>query len=233
MGAGGGEAVSNNGSPQFSCRVELSQTGGILIVIKDSKRKDDFARTIALNRASITVTCKDGTKVSTVTQTDSSLKLEVRGDDGVTTIDQDTKTVAVKCSVFKVDAETITLKATGDGSFETDGSCRVTTQGDCALQSSSKLSLSSMQKLSAHSDTEIGADAMTISLDADVQMSLAAKTVLEAKSGGSASLKALAVDVQGDATASLKAPMTSMGGAGRTSVSGGIVQVSGALVQLG
>jgi hypothetical protein len=221
------------GEPQFSCKVELSQNAGVSIIVKDSKQKDAFKRTIVMARGSITIVCKNGAKTTTVTQKDDSIQLKVEGEAGTTTVDQDAETIAVKCKTFKVDAETIALKATGDGSFDTDGKVRIASLQDATVQSSAQLTIKSVQKMTVHSDTDIaGSAGIGISLEA-VQAKVSASGSLELQSQGTAKLSAMAVDVQGNATAALEAPMTSMGGQGRTTVNGGIVQVSGGLVQLG
>ena len=51
----------------FFCRVELSKSDGITIVIKDSKKKDQNLRSVVLDSTGITVTCKDGAVTSVVT----------------------------------------------------------------------------------------------------------------------------------------------------------------------
>jgi len=70
-------------------------------------------------------------------------------DKGTTTIDQDGETIAFTCKTFKVTAETLTLKASQDGSITTDGKCTIKTTGDALIDSAAKLTLQSVQKLAA------------------------------------------------------------------------------------
>ncbi|TMQ12718.1 MAG: hypothetical protein E6J90_30240 [Deltaproteobacteria bacterium] len=216
----------------FSCRVELSKTGGITIVIKDRTKKDQYLRSIVLGPASITLTCKDGAVTSVVTQKDGSIKTSVTTDKGTTTIDQDGETIAFACKTFKVEAETLTLKATKDGTITTDGKCTIKTTGDALIDSAAKLTLQSVQKLAATAQDSVAITATTKIALSGAQAELAGTSTLAVKSDGTAELTGMTVALKGQTQLSAEAPITSFG-KDMTSVKGQIVEVSGALVKLG
>lgn len=216
----------------FSCRVELSKTDGITIVIKDRRRKDQNLRRIVLGPSSIALTCVDGAVTSTVTQKDGSIKTEVTTDKGTTTIDQDGETIAFTCKTFKVTAETLTLKASQDGSITTDGKCTIKTTGDALVDSAAKLTLQSVQKLAATAQDSVAIEAATRLALSGAQAELAARSTLAVKSDGTAELSGMTVTVKGQTQLSAEAPITSVG-QNMTSVKGQIVEISGALVKLG
>lgn len=216
----------------FSCRVELSKTDGITIVIKDRQKKDQNLRRIVLGPDSIALTCVNGAVTSTVTQKDGSIKTEVTTDKGTTTIDQDGETIAFTCKTFKVTAETLTLKATQDGSITTDGKCTIKTTGDALVDSAAKLTLQSVQKLAATAQDSVAIAATTKLALSGAQAELAATSTLAVKCDGTAELTGMTVAVKGQTQLSAEAPITSIG-KDMTSVKGQIVEVSGALVKLG
>lgn len=216
----------------FSCRVELSKTDGITIVIKDRQKKDQNLRRIVLGPASITLTCVNGAVTSTVTQKDGSIKTEVTTDKGTTTIDQDGETIAFTCKTFKVTAETLTLKASQDGSITTDGKCTIKTTGDALVDSAAKLTLQSVQKLAATGQDSVAIAATTKLALSGAQAELAGTSTLAVKSDGTAELTGMTVAVKGQTQLSAEAPITSIG-KDMTSVKGQIVEVSGSLVKLG
>ncbi|HKE15793.1 MAG TPA: hypothetical protein VKB80_13045 [Kofleriaceae bacterium] len=217
---------------QFSCRIELSKADGITVVIKDSVKKDQFLRRIALGPASITLTCVDGAVTSVVTQKDGSIKTEVTTEKGTTTIDQDGETIAFTCKTFKVEAETFSLKATQNGSLTTDGTCTLKTTGDATIDSAAKLTLKSVQKLAVSAQESVSVDATAKLALSGAQAELAGDTTLALKSSGTAELKGMTVALEGQTQLSAEAPITSIG-KNMTSVKGQIVEVSGALVKLG
>lgn len=217
---------------QFFCRIELSKSGGVTIVIKDSKKQDQFLRQIELGAASIALTCKDGAVTSVVTQKDGSIKTEVTTDKGTTTIDQDGETIAFTCKTFKVDAETLTLKASKDGSLTTDGTCTVKSTGDATIDSAAKLTVKSVQKLAVSGQEAVAIDATAKLGLSGAQVELEGQTTLALKSSGTAELSAMTVALEGKTQLSAEAPITSIG-KNMTSVKGQIVEVSGAMVKLG
>jgi hypothetical protein len=217
---------------EFSCRVELSRTDGITIVIKDRKKKDQYLRRIVLGPTSITLTCKDGAVTSVVTQKDGSIKTCVTTDKGTTTIDQDGETIAFSCKTFKVEAETLSLKATKDGSITTDGKCTIKSTGDALVDSAAKLTLSSVQKLAATGQESVAIAATTKLALSGAQAELTGTTTLAVKSDGTAELTGMTVALKGTTQLSAEAPITSVG-RDMTSVKGQIVEISGALVKLG
>jgi hypothetical protein len=217
---------------QFSCRVELSKTDGITIVIKDRTKKDQNLRRIVLGPASITLTCKDGAVTSVVTQKDGSINTSVTTDKGTTTIDQDGETIAFKCKTFQVESETLTLKATKDGTITTDGKCTIKTTGDALVDSAAKLTLQSVQKLAATAQDSVAIAATTKLAMSGAQVELAATSTLAIKSDGTAELSGMTVALKGQTQLSAEAPIASFG-KDMTSVKGQIVEVSGALVKLG
>jgi hypothetical protein len=217
---------------QFSCRVELSRTGGITVVIKDSKKKDQYLRSVELGPASITLTCKDGAVTSVVTQKDGSIKTEVTTDKGTTTIDQDGETIAFTCKTFKVEAETFSLKASQDGSLTTDGKCTLESTGDTTIDSAAKLTLKSVQKLAVSGQAGVDVGAVAKLALSGAQAELEGTTTLALKSGGTAELSAMTVALEGKTQLSAEAPITSVG-KNMTSVKGQIVEISGAMVKLG
>jgi hypothetical protein len=217
-------------APQFFCRIELSKPDGITIVITD-KQKTKLRR-IVLGPTSITLTCKDGAVTSVVTQNDGSIKTSVTTDKGTTTIDQDGETIAFKCKTFQVDAETVTVKATQNGSITTDGTCTIKSTGDALVDSAAKLTLKSVQTLAITGQETVAIDATAKLAMSGAQAELAGKTTLALKSDGTAELTGMTVALTGQTQLSAEAPITSIG-KDMTSVKGQIVEVSGALVKLG
>jgi hypothetical protein len=216
----------------FSCRVELSKTDGITIVIKDSVKKDQYLRRIELAPASITLTCVDGAVTSVVTQKDGSIKTAVTTDKGTTTIDQDGETIAFTCKHFKVESETFSLKATQDGSLTTDGKCTVKSTGDATIDSAAKLTVKSVQKLALSGQESVSVDAAAKLAMSGAQAALEGKSTLALTSSGTAELSAMSVAIEGKTQLSAEAPITTVG-KNMTSVKGQIVEVSGAMVKLG
>ena len=217
---------------EYACRIELSRSDGITIVIKDSKRQDQHLRRIVVGPASITLTCKDGAVTSVVTQKDGSIKTEVTTDKGTTTIDQDGETIAFTCKTFRVTAETLTLKATQDGSITTDGTCTIKSTGDALIDSSAKLTMKSVQKLAVTGQEAVAVDAAAKLAMSGAQVALAGKATLALTSEGTAELAGMTVALKGQTQLTAEAPITSVG-KNMTSVKGQIVEVSGALVKLG
>jgi hypothetical protein len=214
------------------CRVELSKSDGITIVIKDSKKQEQNLRKVVLGPTGITVTCKDGAVTSVVTQKDGSINTKVTTDKGTTTIDQDGETIAFNCKTFKVDAETVTIKATQDGSITTDGKCTIKSTGDTLVDSAAKLTLQSVQKLAATGQESVAIAATTKITLSGAQAELSGTSTLNVKSDGTAELSGMTVALKGQTQLSAEAPITSVG-KNMTSVKGQIVEVSGALVKLG
>jgi len=224
--------VADPAAQTFSCHIELSKPDGITIVIKDSKKKDQNLRRLVLGPTSITLTCKDGAVTSVVTQKDGSIKTEVTTDKGTTTIDQDGETIAFTCKTFKVTAETLTLKATKDGSLTTDGKCTIKSTGDAVIDSAAKLTLSSVQKLAATGQDSVAIAATTKLALSGAQAELTATSTLAVKSDGTAELSGMTVALKGQTQLTAEAPITSVG-KDMTSVKGQIVEISGSLVKLG
>jgi hypothetical protein len=224
--------VAAASAQEFSCHIELSKTGGITIVIKDRQKKDQYVRSIALGPSSITLTCKNAAVTSVVTQSDGSIKTQVTTDKGTTTIDQDGETIAFKCKTFQVDAETVTIKATQDGSITTDGKCTIKSTGDALVDSAAKLTLTSVQKLAATGQADVAIAALTKLALSGAQAELTATSSLVASSDGTAELSGMTVMVKGQTQLTAEAPVTSVGKT-MTSVRGQIVEISGALVKLG
>jgi hypothetical protein len=219
-------------APQFFCRIELSKPDGITIIIKDKERQDQHLRRIVLGPTSITLTCKDGAVTSVVTQKDGSINTSVTTDKGTTTIDQDGETIAFKCKTFQVEAETVTVKATQNGSITTDGTCTIKSTGDAVVDSAAKLTLKSVQKLAITGQETVAIDATAKLAMSGAQAELAGKTTLALKSDGTAELTGMTVALKGQTQLRAEAPITSIG-KDMTSVKGQIVEVSGALVKLG
>ncbi len=217
---------------QFFCRIELSKPDGITIIIKDKTKKDQNVRSIVLGPTAITLTCKDGAVTSVITQKDGSIQTSVTTAKGTTTIDQDGETIAFKCKTFQVDAETVTVKATQNGSITTDGTCTIKSTGDALIDSAAKLSLKAVQKLAVTGQESVAIDATAKLAMSGAQAELAGKTTLALKSDGTAELSGLTVAVKGQTQLSAEAPITSIG-KDMTTVKGQIVEVSGALVKLG
>lgn len=217
---------------QFSCRIELSQPNGITIVIKDSKQKDQLQKKIVLGPSSLVITCINGAKSSTITQTEDSLQLEVKSERGTTTVDQNDEAITVKCKTFTVDAETVTLKASQDGRLETGKTCVIKSTSDMTLDSSAKLSGKSVGALSLATDQSATVKATaSLSLEGN-QTEVKGTSQLDLQSSGTASLSAAAVSLSGKTQATLEAPLTSVG-KNVTKITGQMVEVSGALVKLG
>jgi hypothetical protein len=217
---------------QFSCRVELSKSDGITIVIKDHTRKDEHLRRIVLGPTAITLTCKDGAVTSVVTQKDGALKTCVTTDKGTTTIDQDGETIAFTCKTFKVEAETVTIKATQDGSITTDGKCTIKSTGDALVDSGAKLTLTSVQKLAVTGQETVAIAATAKLALSGAQAELAGTSTLAVRSDGTAEVSGMTLALKGQTQLSAEAPITSIG-KDMTSVKGQIVEISGALVKLG
>jgi len=217
---------------QFFCRIELSKPDGITIIIKDKQKQDQYLRSIVLGPTSITLTCKDGAVTSVVTQKDGSIHTAVTTDKGTTTIDQDGETIAFKCKTFQVDAETVTVKATQDGSITTDGKCTIKSTGDALIDSAAKLTVKALQALAVTGQQTISIDATAKLAMSGAQAALAAQTTLALTSDGTAELSGMTVALKGQTQLSAEAPITSIG-KDMTSVKGQIVEVSGALVKLG
>jgi hypothetical protein len=217
----------------FSCRIELSKSDGITIIIKDGSQPEQVQRSIVLGPTAITVTCQKSPQVVTkVTFGEGTLRTSCTTEKGTTTIDQDGEQVKVACKTFQVDAETITLKATADGRIETGGTCTVKSTKDALVDSAAKLTLTSVQ-------------AMALDGKADVTMAAVAKLALTgnqtevkgtasfaAASDGTATVDGMTVAVNGQTQLTLEAPLTSVG-KDSTTVKGSIVEISGTLVKIG
>ncbi len=220
------------GQQQFACRIELSKSGGITILIKDLQKQELFSRKIVLDATSITLTCKDGVKTSTITQKDDSVKTEVKTASGSTSVEQDGETITVKCKTFKVEADTFTLKSTQDGTVETGGNCTIKSTKDTTVSATGALSLASVQATSV--DAKQGASikaATNLSLEG-MQTTVKGTSQVSVDTSGTASFGGMTVAVKGQTQASLEAPVTSIG-QNMTTVKGQMVEVSGALIKLG
>lgn len=217
---------------KFSCRIEVSKTDGVTIVIKDSKKKDQNIRKILLGPDGITLTCKDGAVTSVVTQKDGSIKTEVTTAKGTTKSEQDGETIAFTCKTFQVTAEALTLKASQDGTVQTGGQCTIKSTGDTTIQSSAKLTAKSVQQLAVSSAAGISIDATAKLALSGAQAELEGKAALALKSSGAAELQGMTVALTGQTQLSAEAPITSVG-KNMTSVKGQIVEVSGAMVKVG
>ena len=220
-------------SPQFSCRVELSKSDGITIIIKDGKQPDLVQRTVVLGPTSIAITFRKSPQVvTTLTLKEGSLKSEVKSEKGTTTIDQDGEDVKVTCKTFQVDAETITLKAKQNGRLETGGTCTLKSTKDTLIDSAAKLTLQSVQAmaLDGKANLTVGAAAQ-LGLKGN-QAELAGTASVTVTSEGTTDVKGMTVTVEGQTQLTAQAPITSVGKTS-TTVKGQIVEISGSLVKVG
>ena len=220
-------------SPQFSCRVELSKTDGITILIKDSKQPELVQRKVVLGATSIVLTCQKSPQVvTTVTLKDSSLTTEVKTETGTTTIEQDGTDVKVTCKTFQVDADTITLKAKQDGRFETGTTCTIKSTQDALIDSAAKLTLQSVQPmaLDTKANLTVGA-AAKLALQGN-QAELVGTASVAVTSDGTAEVRGMTVSLEGKTQLTAEAPITSIGKTS-TTVKGQIVEINAALVKVG
>jgi hypothetical protein len=217
----------------FSCRIELSKSDGITIVIKDGSQPEQVQRKVVLGPTSIQLVCqKSPTVVTTVTLGEGTLKTECKTDKGTTTIDQDGEQVKVVCKTFEVAAETITLKATGDGRLETGGTCTLKSTKDALVDSAAKLTLTSVQAMALDGKADVSMTAVAKLALTGNQTEIKGTASLAAASDGTATVDGMTVAVKGETQLTLEAPLTSLGKES-TTVKGQIVEISGSLVKIG
>jgi hypothetical protein len=217
----------------FSCRIELSKTGGVTIVIKDGKQPELVQRKVVLGPTSITLTCQKSPQVlTTVTLGEGTLRTEVTTESGTTTIDQNGEDVKVACKTFQVDADTITLKATQDGRFETGGTCTVKSTKDALIDSAAKLTLQSVQALAVDGKANVTVAATAKLGLSGNQSELAGTSSVTVTSDGSAEIDGMTVAAKGQTQLTLEAPITSLGKTS-TTVKGQIVEITGSLLKIG
>ena len=218
---------------QFSCRVELSKTGGITIIIKDAKQPELVQRKVVLGPTSIALTCqKSAQVVTTVTLQESSLKTEVKTEKGTTTIEQDGTDVKVTCKTFEIDADTITLKAKQDGRFETGTTCTIKSAQDALIDSAAKLTLQSVQALALDGKANVTVAAAAKLAAKGNLAELVGTGAVAIKSDGTAELAGMTVKVEGQTELTAQAPITTIGKTS-TTVKGQIVEITGSLVKVG
>jgi hypothetical protein len=220
------------GDQQFSCKIELSKSGGITIVIQDSLLKEMDQRKIVLEAAALTLTVSKNGQSTTITQTESSVKTEVKGLIATSTIEQDCENVTVTCKNFKVDADSVTLKASMDGHFETGTTCNIKSTQATTIESSAGMTVKSLTAMAVSSSESVSVKAVTNLTMEGAQTTVKGTTQLAATSSGTTNVEGMTVTVKGDTQATLEAPVTSVGQS-MTTIKGQLIEVSGALVKLG
>lgn len=220
------------GDQQFSCRIELSKTGGITIIIQDSVLKEMDQRKIVLEAAALTLTVDKNGQSTTITQTDTSIKTEVKGLVATSSIEQDCENITVTCKTFKVEADTITLKATLDGTFETGTTCDIKSTQATTIDSKAAMTLKSVTAMALDSKSSVAVQAVTNLTMEGAQTTLKGTTQLTAESSGTTNLEGMTVTVKGNTQATVEAPVTSVGQS-MTTIKGQMIEISGALVKIG
>jgi hypothetical protein len=219
------------GEQKFTCKVELSKTQGIAIIIRDLSDPQNFKQ-VLLEGASLIVKTNKGTSSATITQTEDSVITEVKTADGTTTITQGPEEVKVKCKLFTVEAETVSVTSDKDTSFTVAGAytmkstkdCTVETQADCLVKSTGKTTLDATDKTAISSKLELQASAPKVGINAD--------SSLDVKSKAALNLTGAVSTMKGDMRAVVDAPNTTLGGS-MTTLQGQMVTVSGSLIKLG
>jgi hypothetical protein len=220
------------GDQQFTCKIELSKSGGITIIIQDSILKEMDQRKIVLEAAALTLTVSKNGQTTTVTQSEASIKSEVKGLVLTSTILQDSENVTVTCKNFKVDADSVTLKAKMDGHFETGTTCNVKSTQATTIESSAGMTLKSVAAMALDAKESVSVKAVTNLTMEGAQTTLKGTTQLTAQSSGTTNVEGMTVTVKGNTQATVEAPVTSVGQS-MTTIKGQMVEVSGALIKLG
>lgn len=220
------------GDQQFSCRIELSKSGGITIIIQDSVKGALDQRKIVLEAAGVTVTVDKDGKSTSITQTDTSIKTEVKGLVATSSIEQDCETITVKCKTFKVEADTVSVKATMDGTFETGTTCDIKSTQATTIDSAAGMTLKSVAAMALDAKASVSVKAVTNLTMEGAQTTLKGTTQLSAESSGTTNLEGMTVTVKGNTQATVEAPVTSVGQS-MTTIKGQMIEISGALVKIG
>ncbi len=99
----------------LTCRIELSKTEKEGIVITVSNQEEYPLHCIQLNKDSVTITSKKGSDTSIIVQKSDSIEMNVA--DKTSHIVLNKNEITIKCPTFKLDADKIIFKSTGDTKF--------------------------------------------------------------------------------------------------------------------
>jgi hypothetical protein len=189
--------------------VELSQTKGLTLTVINST--GDITQTATFDGTTITHTCKGPISTSTLTQTSSD--------------------ISIKCTNFKIDADTISCVSTKNtthtayGSFSVDSTQKATISSlsDLDISATNALSMSGMDLCATgHNTAKISAITTTINGDQKTNVkgaSLELSAQVDAKLTG-ATVKAVA-----DTTMNIEGLTTT--------VKGSMTNIQGNLIKLG
>lgn len=158
----------------LACGIRLDKAGGITLTVE--KADGSIRQTVAMDGTSIT--------------------LEVAGQGATSSIVQREDSVAIRCKAFTVEAETINCAAKEDATCESEGTL--------SLRSKRDLEISAMTKLAAKGELGAELSGLTLDLAAKTRAKLEGGVELALAGAARAELKAVAVMVQGGATATVQ-----------------------------
>ncbi len=211
------------------CSIELSKTAGVTVLVK---KGDQVTQTITMDGTTVTIAVEHGDKKTTITQDAEGIELNVKGPADTSTVVQKADKVEITCRSFKVTAESVEISSSADTKHSAEGAYSVTSGADLSLSSRAALGTSSV---GATTLSALGAFEASALGDATLR---GQKALVEGLIGttvqGVASLDLKALQIVAAAGAKFEAagPMTTIG-KNLTTVSGQLVRVQAARIQLG
>ena len=112
-------------SENFVCKVELSQTKGLILTVVNSN--GEITQTTTFDGTTITHTCKGSKETSTITQTSSD--------------------IIIKCTNFKIEADTINCVSSKNTTHTTNGTFNIDSAKTTTINSSANLDMSATSAL--------------------------------------------------------------------------------------
>lgn len=194
------------------CTVEMDKEKGLILTTHDKK----------------------GEILQTVTMDGESITLEVKGKAETSTVVQKQDSVTVTCKAFVLKAETIEVSSSKTSSWKSEDTFALESTKAFTLDSKDTLSLEAAKAASLKSGK-----AMT--LEATEALSVKGKQVSVEGTTGPVGLKAPSVTLDGEEEVTLEAPMVkalaeallAIKTDGQAEFKGGMVKVSGSMVNVG
>jgi len=187
------------------CKIELSKTGGISIVVDNGNA--DMVQECYIDGEKITIRVKDSENESVIEQTAES--------------------ITMTCKDFIVNAETITCTSTEDSSYVSEKKMAIKSTEDMTITSAAKLTETITGEISVSCDADITVTSKSnISSTATATLSQSGAD-LSYKADDSASLNASEVSIDGSTSAKMTSSEIKVEASSQIDLKGNIANLTG------
>ena len=216
--------------------IEIGE-GHLMIEVQEQRQPHStLVSTIRLDKSaggSVTIRNDEANITQSIRLNGSSLVLDVEGSQAKSTITQTQTGVTIQCNTFLLDADTITCKSRSTSVHQS--------QSTMSLTSDSDMRLTSHKNLAAQASSSLTADAPSIKLSADRDLTATGGGATFKAATSTASVQATNVNISGASQVKATGTMISLSAAatlkcetsGMNSIKGGIISVGGGLIKIG